>query len=142
MVGLGILATAAIAVVTNAVLPFWFDDFSFIHVGPISTILFLMAVGSAVFAHHLFDVHVVIRTTFVYAGIITLALEVYRVALDFLARLLPLGDAAERGMAATAIALVINAFSQEIVRKTLEHIVDRVTKHAQQHPKAGPGMSR
>jgi hypothetical protein len=128
LVGTGILATSAIAIVTNAVLPFWLDNFALIHIGTVSTILFLLAVGSAVFVHHLFDVHLVIRATFVYAGLVTLALEVYRVALDFLAHLAPLGDPAERAYAATLMALVLNAFTQEPVRKWLERVIDRALR--------------
>jgi hypothetical protein len=128
LIGWGILATTSIALVSNALVPYWIGDFRWIHVGTLSTILFLMTVGAAVFSHHLFDIHVVVRATFVYAGLITLALEIYRLALDFLARLLPLGSASERAFAATALALAINAFSQEPVRRWLERTIDRLVR--------------
>ncbi|HEY3329249.1 MAG TPA: histidine kinase N-terminal 7TM domain-containing protein [Capsulimonadaceae bacterium] len=128
-VGVGILATVAISLVTNLVLPYWFGNFALIHIGTISTIFFLAAVGYAVFAFHLFDIHVIIRATFVYAGLIALALELYSLSLDFLAKLLPLGAPGERETAATAIVVVVNAFTQEPIRKWLGQMVDRSTRN-------------
>ena len=125
VIGVGILATAAVALTTDVALPYAFHIFAFQDVGTLSTILFLAAVGYAVFAAHLFDIRVIVRAAFVYAGLITLALELYQLAVSFLAKLLPLGDQAERGFAATAIALIVNAFTQRPVRRWLEGVVDR-----------------
>ena len=119
---------AAIALVTNVFLPHAWMDFRFIHVGTLSTIFFLVAVGYAVFAHHLFSVHRIVRAAFVYAGLIALALELYQLAVTFLAHLLPVGDAASRGYAATALALVVNAFTQQSVRRWLNRLVDHTTR--------------
>ena len=124
LVGTGILATAIVGVAADIALPYGYGDFRFINVGPLSTILFLAAMGYAVFAAHLFSLRVIIRAAFVYAGLITLALELYQLAVSFLARLLPVGDAAERAYAATAIALVVNAFTQQPVRRLLERVLD------------------
>ena len=126
LVGIGILATALIGVTCNIVLPYSLGDFRLINIGPLSTILFLAAVGYAVFAAHLFSIRVIIRAAFVYAGVITLALELYQLAVTFLARLLPVGDQAERAFAATAIALSVNAFTQQPVRRWLEQTLDRL----------------
>ncbi len=125
LVGAGILATAVVGVTTNIVLPYWYGDFRFINVGTLSTILLLIAVAYAVFAYHLFSIHVIIRATFVLAGLLALALELYSLVLSFLAHLLPLGNAEERGFAATALVLVVNAFTQEPVRCRLERLIDR-----------------
>ena len=125
LTGIGALATAAIALTTNALLPYAFGNFHFIHVGTLSTILFLLAVADAVFVHHLFDVRLVIRAAFVYAGLIALALELYQLALSFLIRLVPVGDQAQSHLAATAMVLVINAFTQQPVRRWLEGRIDR-----------------
>ena len=133
LLGAGILMTAAVALVTNALLPYWLGDFRFIHVGTLSTILFLAAVGDAVFVRHLFNVHVIIRAAFVYAGLIALALELYGLAVTFLARLLPLGDVTQRHFAATAIALVVNAFTQQPVKRWLGHLVDRFLRPGKAH---------
>lgn len=125
LVGTGILATALVGVTANILLPYGYGDFRFINVGPLSTILFLAAMGYVVFAAHLFSLRVIIRAAFVYAGLITLALELYQLAVSFLARLLPVGDAAERAYAATAIALIVNAFTQQPIRRWLERVLDR-----------------
>ena len=126
LVGSGILVTAVVGVVANIVLPYGYGDFRFIDVGTLSTILLLIAIAYAVFAYHLFSIHVIIRATFVFAGLITLALELYQLALSFLAHLLPFGNAQERSFAATALVLVINAFTQQPVRRWLERLIDRL----------------
>ena len=125
LTGIGALATAAVALVTNALLPYVFGNFQFIHVGTLSTILFLLAVADAVFVHHLFDIRLVIQAAFVYAGLIALALELYQLALSFLVRLVPVGDMAQRHLAATTMVLVVNAFTQQPVRRWLERLIDR-----------------
>ena len=124
LTGIGALATAAVALTTNALLPSVFGNFRFIHVGTLSTILFLLAVADAVFVHHLFNIRLVIRAAFVYAGLIALALELYQLALSFLIRLVPVGDQAQSHLAATAMVLVINAFTQQPVRRWLERRID------------------
>ncbi len=125
----------AVTLVTNVVLPYAFRDFRLIHVGTLSTILFVAAAGYAVFARHLFNVRVIVRAAFVYAGVIALALELYQLAVTFLAHLLPFGNAADRGFAATAVALVINAFTQQPVRRWVERIIDGYyRKHHPRHP--------
>jgi hypothetical protein len=133
LVGTGILATALIGVTTNILLPYGFGDFRFINLGPLSTILFLAAMSYAVFAAHLFSFRVIIRAAFIYAGLITLALELYQLAVTFLARLLPVGDASERAYAATALALIVNAFTQQPVRRWLERLIDRSLRPRPHH---------
>ena len=126
LIGGGVLTTVAIALVTNALLPYLAGDFRFIHIGTISTIIFIAATGYAVFVYHLFDIHVVIRATLVYGGLIALALEFYHASIGFLAHLLPLGDATERNFAATTLTLVVYSFTQNSVQAWLERIVRRV----------------
>ena len=133
LVGSGILATALVGVVADILLPYGMKDFRFIDAGPLSTILFLLAMGYAVFAAHLFSLRLIIRAAFIYAGLITLMLELYSLALSFLARLLPLGDAAERAFAATSIALVVNAFTQQPVRNWLERVLDDFNRRRNAH---------
>lgn len=126
LVGCGILATAAVGIAANIVLPYWRGDFRFINVGTLSTAFFLLAVGYAVFAYHLFSIRVIVRATFALAALVALALELYSLALSSLAHLLPLaGDAAERGYAATAFVLIVNAFTQEPARRWLGRMIDR-----------------
>ena len=130
--------TALVGVTANIVLPYGFGDFRFIHVGTLSTILLLVAVAYAVFAHHLFNVRVVVRAALVYAALISLALEVYQVAVGFLADLLPLGDPARRHFAATAIALAVHALTHDALRKWLERLVDRGLSRKRGHARGRP----
>ncbi len=129
LIGVGILATGAVALITNVLLPYAFGNFTLIHVGTLSTLLFLAAVGDAVFVHHLFSIRLIVRAAFVYAGLIALALELYSLAVSFLAHLLPFGDPAERSFAATALALIVNAFTQRPVRAWLERFMDHSVFH-------------
>lgn len=131
LIGGGILATGLVGLLTNVLLPYTFSDFRFIHIGTLSTLLFLLAVGYAVFVLHLFSVRVLITMTFVFAGLVTLALEVYQLALGFLVHLLPFGDPAQRNLAATVIALTVNAFTQEPLKRGLEKVVDRLSRQGQ-----------
>ncbi len=105
LVGWGILAAAAVGLVTNALLPSVYSDFRWIAVGPLSTLLFLGAVGYAVFAFHLFSVRVILRKAVVLAGVVTLMLELYQGAVAALARILPVGDIGHLHLAATGVAL-------------------------------------
>lgn len=67
------------------------------------------------FAYHLFSIRVIVRATFALAALVALAMELYSLALSSLAHLLPLaGNAAERGYAATAFVLIVNAFTRSL----------------------------
>ena len=128
LVGVGILATSVLGLAANIALPYWYGDFRFIHVGTLSTIFFLAAVAYAAVSYRLFDLRILIRTTLLYALLVAFALELYQLAVSALAELLPLGDAGERHAAAAFVALTINAFTQEPLRKWLERLADRLTK--------------
>lgn len=123
-IGVGIMATALVALVTNLLLPYIFNDFTLINIGTLSTILFLAAVGMAVFVEHLFNLHVVVRATFVFGGLIALLLESYNLMLGFLAKLLPLGASSERSFAATGFVLVVSAFTQQPIREWLDRLLN------------------
>jgi hypothetical protein len=129
--GVGIVATALVSLVTNLLLPYIFGNFVFINIGTLSTILFLAAAGTAVFVEHLFRLHIVIRATFIFGGLIALLLESYNLVLGFLARLLPLGDSAERGFAATGFVLVVSAFTQQPIREWLGRLLSGRRRVAQ-----------
>ena len=126
LVGWGMSATALVGLATNVLLPYSLGDFRWIDAGPLATLLFLAAVGYAVFAYHLFSLRLIVRKALVLAGLVTLALELYQLSVSFLSRLLPFGDKEARGYAATAVALTVNAFTQQPVRAWLEGRVDRL----------------
>ncbi|MBV9852107.1 MAG: hypothetical protein JO250_20775 [Armatimonadetes bacterium] len=125
LVGWGMLAAALVGLVTNALLPYSFGDFRWINAGPLATLLFLGSVGYAVFAYHLFSLRIIVRRALVLAGLVTLALELYQLAVTFLSHLLPFGDKEARGYAAATVALAVNAFTQQPVRQWLERLLDR-----------------
>ncbi|GDX41217.1 hypothetical protein LBMAG21_15090 [Armatimonadota bacterium] len=126
LVGVGVLVTAVVGIMANVVLPYFYHNFRFINVGTLSTIFFLAMVAYTSVVHHLFNIRVILRTTLVFTVLIALTLEFYQVAIEFLTHLLPLGDPAQRQVAATTIALIINAFTHEPVRLWLEQLVDRL----------------
>ncbi len=137
LMGWGILAATTIGLVTNVLLPYSFGDFRLIDAGPLSTLLFLGTVGYAVFAYHLFSLRLIVRKALVLAGLVTLALELYQVAITTLSHLLPLGDREARGYAAAALALAVNAFTQQLVRHWLEGVADRLFSRRPTRPSTG-----
>ena len=128
--------TAVVGIMANVVLPYFYHDFRFINVGTLSTIFFLAVVAYTSVVHHLFNIRVILRTTLVFTVLIALTLEFYQLAIEFLTHLLPLGDPTQRQVAATTIALIINAFTHEPVRLWLEQLVDQLlTRRGHRIPK-------
>lgn len=134
LLGVGILATALISVITNAFLPYLYGDFRFIHAGTLSTIAFLISVAYTASVHRLFNVRILIRKTLIFSVLITFALELYQLTVEFLARLLPLDDPTQRHLAAAAIALILNAVTQQALKEWLERLVDKWLSRKQRHP--------
>ncbi len=134
LVGAGILLTVLTGFVTNAALPYFYGNFRFINIGTLSTIFFLIVVAYAACVHHLFNVRVLVKRTVVFALLIAFALELYQAAVGALALLLPLGDVAQRHVAATAIALIINAVTQQPLRWWLERLADKLLAGRHPHP--------
>jgi len=128
LVGLGIFATVAVGFVADALLPYVYGNFRYIHVGTLSTIFFLAAIAYAASVHHLFNVRVLLRATFIFTALIAFALELYQIAVEFLTHLLPLGDPSQRHVAAATIALIVNAFTHEPLRWQLERLADKFMK--------------
>ena len=77
LIGLGTLATGVVSLVTNALLPYAFGEFRFTDAGPLSTLLFLLAVAYAIAKHRLFDFRVFVRRTLVLGLLLTFALAAY-----------------------------------------------------------------
>ena len=68
---------SVIAVVTNLLLPYWFDLFSLQEVGALSTLALLSALAYAISMHQLFDVRVIIKRTFVYTLLLGTVFAIY-----------------------------------------------------------------
>lgn len=121
VVGVGILATAGIAFITNAMMPYLFNDFRLCDVGVISTLFFACSVGWATFMHRLFDVRAIIRETLVYGVLLALVLSAYSSAVFLITEYLT--DGADK---MTKCAVLVIAFSLDPIRRLLETKTDRL----------------
>jgi hypothetical protein len=121
LVGAGILATGSVALLTNALLPYAFDNFRFVDVGTLSTILFLFAVAWAVIRHRLFNVKVFVRKTLVWGLLLSFVLAAYGAVVTLVTEHLVGGDDAS---AVTRFGVLIIASSFDPIRRFLEKKVD------------------
>jgi uncharacterized protein YjeT (DUF2065 family) len=128
LVGIGMLITTGVGIITNVVLPYSFGNFSLIDIGTLSTISALAAIAYATCVLNLFNIRVVIRAALVIALLIAFALELYQAAVSALAALLPLTDPTQRHIAAATVALIVNAFTQQPLRWWLERLAARLIK--------------
>ena len=122
LLGWGILSTSIVGIVSNVVLPYVFEDFRWIDLGPLSTLLFLLAVGYAIVRHQLFDIRVFVRRTLVLGAALSLVLAAYS-ALVLLAT-----DrfASSESGGLTRFGVLVLAFSFDPVRRFLEKSIDRL----------------
>lgn len=120
LIGWGILTTGVVGIITNVLLPFAFRDFRFIDFGPLSTLLFLLAVAYAVVRHQLFDIRVFLRRTLVLGIALSLVLAAYS-ALVLLAT-----DrfASSESGGVTRFGVLLLAFSFDPIRRLLEKRID------------------
>lgn len=122
LLGVGILATGAVSMITNVLIPYTRGDFRWIDVGPLSTMLLLLAVGYAVVHHQLFDIKVLIRRTLVLGMALSLVLAAYS-ALVLLATD-QFANAESGGV--TRFGVLVLAFSFDPIRRFLENRIDRL----------------
>lgn len=120
LIGLGMLATSGIAVVTNVLLPYGFDDFRFCHVGTLSTLLFVLAVAHATFLYRLFDLRLLIRKTLVYGLLLTFVLGGYSSTVFLVTQYLT--SDAEKWI---QFSVLLIAFSVDPLRRFLERKTDQ-----------------
>jgi hypothetical protein len=122
LLGWGILATGAIGLVCNALLPYALGNFTFIDFGPLSTLLFLFSVAYAIARHQLFDIRVFLRRTLVLGIALSLVLAAYS-AIVLLAT-----DrfASSESGGVTRFGVLVLAFSFDPVRRFLESRIDKL----------------
>lgn len=134
IIGLGIFVMAAIAVVTNLLLPYLYKEFAFQEVGALSTLALLSAIAYAISVHHLFDVRIFIRRAVVftlYLGSISAASN----ALIFILTLLFQGTFGVYDWRTTLpVALIFStvSFIFEPIRNRLDLSVSRVLYRQEQ----------
>ncbi len=76
----GLVASVAIGFCTNILLPV-FDEYSFVQVGPLATLIFVVSSTYAIVRHRLFDIRLaVVRTTAYVLALLTLAAVYYLMA--------------------------------------------------------------
>lgn len=122
LLGGGMLATGVVGLITNVVLPYGFGDFRFIDAGPISTILFLLAVAYAIIRHHLFDIRVFIRRTVVWGILLSLVMAIYGAILLLVTD--HLTEGANSGFVKFGVLIIAGSFDP--LRRFLEQKVDRL----------------
>ncbi|MES2461998.1 MAG: histidine kinase N-terminal 7TM domain-containing protein [Armatimonadota bacterium] len=122
LIGIGTLATGLVSLVTNALLPYVFGDFRYTDVGPLSTLLFLLAVAYAVARHRLFDFRLFVRRTLVLGLLLSFALAAYS-AFVLLATDRFTG---EGSTTLTRFGVLVIAFSFDPLRRFLENRIDRL----------------
>lgn len=119
LIGVGLLAMGGISAVTNALLPYQFQDFRFCDAGPLSTVLFASAIAYAVFVHQLFGLRLVLRTALVYGVLLAFVLGAYSSGVFVLSQYLTEGS----GKMEQFLVLFL-AFSFDPLRRFLEGKVD------------------
>lgn len=122
LVGAGVLATGIAGVVADIILPYGFGDFRFTDAGPLSTALFLLAVGYAVLKHRLFDLRLLVRRTVVLGILGTVALAAY----GALVVLTTDRFAGEGAGSFTRFGVLVIVLSSDPLRRALEKRVDKL----------------
>jgi hypothetical protein len=122
LVGLGMLATGAVTLTTNVALPYGLGDFRFIDAGPLSSLLFLIAVGYAILRHRLFDIRVFVRKTLVYGLLLSLALALYAGVVALVTQ-----QVSREGTGPLAqLSVLVIAFAFDPLRRFLEEKTDQL----------------
>jgi hypothetical protein len=121
LVGLGLLATCPVAIITNAALPYLYNDFRFCDIGTISTIAFVLAIAYATFIHQLFDVRIIVRETMVYGLLLAFVLGAYSSTVFLVSQ-----SITENSGKFTQFSVLLIAFSVDPLRRFLEKKVDRM----------------
>ena len=119
LIGIGMLITGAIAMVTNALLPYGYGDFRFCDIGALSTLFFVLSIAYATFVHRLFDLGIVLRETLVYGILMTFVVGVYSSAV-----LLFTQYVTEGAGQLMKFAVLLIAFSFDPLRRFLEKKTD------------------
>ena len=121
LIGMGMLSTGGVALVTNALLPYGFGDFRFCDIGTLSTLFFVLCVAYAVFVHGLFDLRILLRKTLVYGLLLSFVLGAYSSAVFLVTQFLT-----ESAGKLVQFAVLLIAFSFDPLRRFLEQMADRL----------------
>ncbi len=122
LLGIGILSTGAVSIVTNVLIPYTTGDFSWIDIGPLSTLLLLLAVAYAVVRHQLFDIKILLRRTLVLGIALSFVLACYSALVLLATDKLSLSESG----GVTRFGVLVLAFSFDPIRRLLEKQIDKL----------------
>ena len=115
------LASGGVAFITNAILPYYANEYRFCDIGSISVLLFVMSVAYATFVRGLFDRRVIVRETIVYGLLLTFILGAYSSAVFLVSQYIT-----KSAGTLTQFAVLMIAFSIEPIRRYLEKRVEEL----------------
>ena len=127
IIGFGIFVMSVIAIITNLIMPFYLDIFSFQEIGAFSIIALIGTVAYAILAHQLFDIRIAIRRTVVFTILFTFIVVMYSASALFLRSAL-LGEKVSLSFNANLINILticVIGFSIEPLRRWLTVKTDR-----------------
>ncbi len=127
IIGLGIFVMSVIAILTNLIMPFYLNIFSFQEIGAFSIIALIGTVAYAILTHQLFDIRIIIRRTVVFTTLFIFIAIIY-IASAFFLRSALLGEKVTFSFYANLInflTLCAVAFSTEPLRRWLTVKTDR-----------------
>lgn len=125
LVGFGILATAAVNIVTGIVLPYGYGIFALEEWGALCVAAFAGAVGYAMLTERLFDIRIVVRRTVLFAILFALLEKAYSALVEGLVRSTPgLGPTERHLLSVAAVAVIAATYGP--LRKWLEPRLDRL----------------
>lgn len=121
LVGSGMLATGAVSLLSNAVLPYGYGDFRYSDLGTLSVLLFVGSVAYAAFLRGLFGLRVLVRKALVYGLLLAFVLGAYGSAVFLVTEYLT-----ESSGKLVQFAVLLIAFSLDPLRKYLEERTSRL----------------
>ena len=133
---LGTLVGTAFAFIFNIALPDFWRNSQYVWLGPELTIVWLLSIAYSIIAHHLFDIRVIIKKTFVYSVLLAFVLAVYAVIIfGFTTFLGATGKGfSVRELIPNIIAAIAIAIGFEPIRQRLEKFADKFLYVGQYDP--------
>ncbi|BCM94488.1 hypothetical protein IAD21_06395 (plasmid) [Abditibacteriota bacterium] len=119
LISAGLFLTGAIALLTNALIPYWWGDFRFCDVGTLSSLLFVCLVAYTTLVQQLFDLRVFVRKSLVHGLLLGLVLGIYSSTVFVMSQYLT-----SHADKITQFAVLVLAFSFDPLRRFLEKKVD------------------
>lgn len=128
LIGWGVTVTGAVSLITNALLPFWLNDFRFCDVGTLSTLFFVTAIAYAVFVHRLFDLRFVLSRALVGGLLLTFVLGGYSSGVFLITQYLSggSGETPDGSGRMSQFVVLFLAFSFDPLRRLLEDKTDEM----------------